>query len=277
MTTGRTWSISRTRSARAVGLRSPTTSEPNRRNRKQIVRNPFYRWRMDIILISGLWLTSDVWSDVVDELQARGHDPRVVALPGADDGDTQATLTAQLDAVLAAVDAAPGAVTVVGHSAASTVAWLAADRRPEGVRQVVMIGGFPVGDGSTYADLFPLADGAMPFPGWETFAGPIPTISTNRRLAGSQAPPLRSRKALRSNGSSWVTSAASTFRSCSSAPSSARTTRKRDRTRRRCRTRPRSACVVRRHRLRTLADVDATRRAGTPSRHDRSFRGRLNG
>ena len=143
---------------------------------------------MDIILISGLWLTSDVWSDVVDELQARGHDPRVVALPGADDGDTQATLTAQLDAVLAAVDAAPGAVTVVGHSAASTVAWLAADRRPEGVRQVVMIGGFPVGDGSTYADLFPLADGAMPFPGWETFAGPDSDDldePTRARIAGA--------------------------------------------------------------------------------------------
>ena len=127
---------------------------------------------MDIILIPGLWLTSDVWADVADELRTRGHDPVSIALPGADDGDKHATLADQLSAVLAAVDAAPGAVTVVGHSAASTLAWLAADRRPDRVRQVVMIGGFPAGDGSSYADLFPRTDGAMPFPGWDTFEGP---------------------------------------------------------------------------------------------------------
>lgn len=127
---------------------------------------------MHILLISGLWLTSDVWTGVAEELRRRGHDPVPVALPGADDGDTTATLTDQLAAVLAAIDAAPGEVTVVGHSAASTMAWLAADRRPEHVRQVVMVGGFPVGDGSSYADLFPRADGAMPFPGWDTFEGP---------------------------------------------------------------------------------------------------------
>jgi pimeloyl-ACP methyl ester carboxylesterase len=140
--------------------------------RKSIVRNRFYGWGMDIILIPGLWLTSDVWADVADELRARGHDPVPVALPGADDGNANATLADQLSAVLAAVDAATGSVTVVGHSAASTMAWLAADRRPERVQRVVMIGGFPVSDGSSYADLFPRADGVMPFPGWDTFEGP---------------------------------------------------------------------------------------------------------
>lgn len=141
-------------------------------NRKPIVRNSFYGWAMDILLIPGLWLTSDVWSDVADELRTRGHVPLPVAMPGADDGNSNATLADQLTSVLAAVDASRGEVTVVGHSAASTLAWLAADRRPDRVRCVVMIGGFPVGDGSTYADLFPLADGAMPFPGWDTFEGP---------------------------------------------------------------------------------------------------------
>jgi len=141
-------------------------------NRKPIVRNSFYRSSMDILLISGLWLTSDAWTDVADELRTRGHNPVPVALPGADDGSTTAQLTDQLDAVLAAVDAAPGHVTVVGHSAASTLAWLAADRRPDRVRRLVMIGGFPATGGSSYAEFFPLVDGAMPFPGWDTFEGP---------------------------------------------------------------------------------------------------------
>ena len=73
----------------------------------------------------------------------------VPALPGADDGRATATLDDQLAAVLAAVDAADAPV-VVGHSAASTLAWLAADRRPVAVARVVMIGGWPSSDGSAY-------------------------------------------------------------------------------------------------------------------------------
>jgi pimeloyl-ACP methyl ester carboxylesterase len=77
----------------------------------------------------------------------------------------------QVEAVIAAVDAADRPL-VVGHSAASSLAWMAADRRPEDVRATAMIGGFPASDGSAYADFFPIVDGAMPFPGWEPFDGP---------------------------------------------------------------------------------------------------------
>lgn len=124
----------------------------------------------DLILIAGLWLTRDVWDETAAELTRRGHRVVVPAIPGADN-DTEATLDDQLEALLAAVDASERPV-VVGHSAASTLAWLAADRRPEAVGGVVMIGGFPSEDGSRYADLFPLVDGAMGFPGWEPFEGP---------------------------------------------------------------------------------------------------------
>lgn len=58
---------------------------------------------------------------------------------------------------------------VVGHSAACTLAWMAADARPDKVARVVMIGGFSAGDGDKYADFFDLTDGVMPFPGWEAF------------------------------------------------------------------------------------------------------------
>jgi pimeloyl-ACP methyl ester carboxylesterase len=61
---------------------------------------------------------------------------------------------------------------VVGHSAAATLAWLAADARPEKVGAVAVIGGFPTPDGQPYADFFEIVDGAMPFPGWGPFDGP---------------------------------------------------------------------------------------------------------
>lgn len=126
---------------------------------------------MDLLLLPGLWLTSAVWDDVAAELRGLGHHPITIAMPGVDDRDVSGTLDDQLAAVLAAVDAADRPL-VVGHSAASTLAWLAADRRPDGVHGLVMIGGFPSADGSSYAEFFEIVDGAMAFPGWEPFAGP---------------------------------------------------------------------------------------------------------
>ncbi|MEV7595923.1 alpha/beta hydrolase [Kitasatospora sp. NPDC089797] len=127
---------------------------------------------MDILLIAGLWLDGSVWDDVVPELTALGHRPVPLTLPGQGDGNSSATLDDQLAAVLAAVDAAPGKPLVVGHSAATTLAWLAADARPEKVAKVALIGGFPAPDGRAYADFFPIEEGAMPFPGWGPFEGP---------------------------------------------------------------------------------------------------------
>ncbi|NUP51631.1 MAG: alpha/beta hydrolase [Catenulispora sp.] len=127
---------------------------------------------MDILLISGLWLDGTAWDRVVPELTALGHRPTALTLPGQGDGASSATLDDQLAAVVAAVDAAPGPVAVVGHSAASTLAWLAVDARPEKVAEVVFIGGFPAEDGRAYAPFFEIVDGAMPFPGWGPFEGP---------------------------------------------------------------------------------------------------------
>ncbi len=127
---------------------------------------------MDILLIAGLWLDGSSWDAVVPELERLGHRPVPLTLPGQGDGATSATLDDQVAAVLAAVDSAPEKPMVVGHSAASTLAWLAADARPEKVAKVALIGGFPAADGDTYADLFEHKDGAMPFPGWGPFEGP---------------------------------------------------------------------------------------------------------
>ena len=127
---------------------------------------------MEIVLIAGLWLDGSAWADVVPALEELGHRPVPLTLPGQGDGSASATLDDQVSAVLAAVDSASEKPMVVGHSAAATLAWLAADRRPEKVAKIAMIGGFPSADKSTYADMFELKDGGMPFPGWAPFEGP---------------------------------------------------------------------------------------------------------
>jgi pimeloyl-ACP methyl ester carboxylesterase len=127
---------------------------------------------MDIVLIAGLWLDGSAWDEVVPQLEALGHRPVPVTLPGQGDGSSAATLDDQVAAVLSAVDSASGRPMVVGHSAGSALAWLAADARPEKVARVVLIGGFPNADGEPYAPSFPIEDGGMPFPGWGPFEGP---------------------------------------------------------------------------------------------------------
>jgi pimeloyl-ACP methyl ester carboxylesterase len=127
---------------------------------------------MDILLIAGLWLDGSAWDEVAARLEARGHRAVPVTLPGQGDGNASATLADQAAAVVAAVDAAAARPMVVGHSAACSLAWLAADARPDKVGKVALIGGFPAPDGELYADMFPTRDGAMAFPGWGPFEGP---------------------------------------------------------------------------------------------------------
>lgn len=138
---------------------------------------------MDIILIGGLWLDPTAWDDVLPALRDAGHTPTPVALPGQGDGRRDATLTDQIDAVLTAIDQAAEPVLVVGHSAACTLAWLAADRRSGQVARAALIGGFPQTDGEGYAPFFEPVDGLMGFPGWQVFEGPDSEDLTEERKA----------------------------------------------------------------------------------------------
>ena len=127
---------------------------------------------MDFILMPGLWLHGSVWAETATHLRQRGHRVDALTLPGQGDGHAGATYDDQVAAVLAAVDRAQDSPYVVGHSAASALAWVAADARVERLAGVALLGGFPVPDGGTYADFFPCTDGVMAFPGWEPFEGP---------------------------------------------------------------------------------------------------------
>jgi pimeloyl-ACP methyl ester carboxylesterase len=146
---------------------------------------------MDILLIAGLWLDGSAWDDVVPALEALGHHPVPLTLPGQDAGTRSATLDDQVAAVVAAIDASSGKPMVVGHSAACTLAWLASDARPEQVAKVALIGGFPSADGKPYADFFDTKDGVMPFPGWGPFEGPDSADldeETRRSIAAAAIP-----------------------------------------------------------------------------------------
>jgi pimeloyl-ACP methyl ester carboxylesterase len=127
---------------------------------------------MNFVLVPGMWLSGSVWETVTDYLTNLGHRATALTLPGQGDGDPSATLDDQISAVVAAVDDAAGGAVVVGHSAAGSLAWMAADRRPDTVRTVVLVGGFPEADGELYFGVFAPVDGRVPFPGWEPFEGP---------------------------------------------------------------------------------------------------------
>jgi len=142
---------------------------------------------MDILLIAGLWLDGSAWDQVSPELERLGHRPVPVTLPGQGDGRAEATFDDQAAAVVAAVDGCTAPVLVVGHSAACTLAWVAADGRPEQVGRVALIGGFAQPDGETYADFFEPVDGVVPFPGWEPFEGPDSADLTEEQQASIAA------------------------------------------------------------------------------------------
>jgi pimeloyl-ACP methyl ester carboxylesterase len=146
---------------------------------------------MELVLAAGLWLDGSAWNDVVSALEALGHRAVPLTLPGQGDGNAAATLADQLATVLSAVDGAAEKPVVVGHSAACTLAWLAADARPDRVARVVLIGGFPTADGRPYADVFEIEDGVMAFPGWAPFDGPDAVdldAETRRRMADAAIP-----------------------------------------------------------------------------------------
>lgn len=146
---------------------------------------------MDVVLLGGLWLPHKEWDEVVATLAELGHRGVPVLLPGQGDGNRTARLEDQVATVLLAIDESEGKPLVVGHSAASALAWIAADARSQQVAGVVLIGGFPTPDGATYADFFPVVDGVMPFPGWEPFEGPDSADldeATRDRLAAEMIP-----------------------------------------------------------------------------------------
>ncbi|GAA5030257.1 alpha/beta fold hydrolase [Microbacterium fluvii] len=126
---------------------------------------------MDVILIPGLWLDADSWSDIAPALAAAGHTPRPLTMPGVGVAAPESSGIGIADwvaAVVAEIDETEGPVVLVGHSGGGNVAWGAADARPDRVARVVFVDTVPPPDGGDISE-FDLVDGVVPFPGWDFF------------------------------------------------------------------------------------------------------------
>ena len=97
------------------------------------------------VLVHGAWSNHSAWDGVAAKLRAAGAEVDALDLPGHGDDTTpiaQLTLSAYVDRVDAAIDAAGGDVILVGHSAGGVVISQAAENRPEAIRSVVFVGAF---------------------------------------------------------------------------------------------------------------------------------------
>src|SRR3546814_13475379 len=107
---------------------------------------------MQIILVPGLWLNGSTWNDVVPLLEAAGHHPLALTLPGMESKDADRagiTLADHVSSVVAALDAADEPVLLVGHSAGCGIAHAALDARPGKVAGILPVGGFPAAAGES--------------------------------------------------------------------------------------------------------------------------------
>lgn len=127
---------------------------------------------MDIILIPGLWLDAESWSDVVPALRDAGHRVHPMTMRGVGEpasASADVGLSDWVDQVVAAIDALPeDRIALVGHSGGGNVAWAAAARRPDRIARVVLVDTVPPAPGSAISE-FPIENGVVPFPGWDFF------------------------------------------------------------------------------------------------------------
>ncbi|MGK3953041.1 alpha/beta fold hydrolase [Microbacterium sp. I2] len=126
---------------------------------------------MHIILVPGLWLDAATWGEVTPALEAAGHRTHPLTMPGVGAPAAQSSGIGMADwvaSVVAEIDALDGPVVLVGHSGGGNVVYGALDARPDHVAHVVFLDTFPPTPGSSIWD-FPVVDGVVPFPGWDSF------------------------------------------------------------------------------------------------------------
>lgn len=126
---------------------------------------------MDVILIPGLWLDASSWEEVGEALTAAGHTPHALTMPGVGEAEQQSSeigMADWVDAVVDVIDSLPGPVVLVGHSGGGNVAYGALDARPDRVQRLVLVDTIAPVDGGQIWE-FPVVDGVVPFPGWDSF------------------------------------------------------------------------------------------------------------
>ncbi|AUZ33099.1 alpha/beta hydrolase [Arthrobacter sp. PGP41] len=127
---------------------------------------------MDIILVPGFWLDASSWQEVVPALEAAGHRPHPLTLPGLESVDADRagiSLQDHIDFVVAAIDALEGKVVLVGHSGGGAVIHGALDARPERVERAIYVDSGPLGEGDVINNELKADGDDIPLPPWEGF------------------------------------------------------------------------------------------------------------
>lgn len=127
---------------------------------------------MDIILVPGFWLDASSWEKVVPALEAAGHTPRPLTLPGLESKTAKRagiTLQDHIDAVTQEVDALEGRVVLVGHSGGGAVIHGVADARPDRIARNIFVDSGPLGEGDSINDQLPAKGDDIPLPPWDGF------------------------------------------------------------------------------------------------------------
>lgn len=127
---------------------------------------------MDVILVPGLWLDATSWDEVLPPLESAGLRVHPLTMPGIGipaEASAAIGLADWVAATVAAIDRLEGPVVLVGHSGGGSVVWGAADARVDRVSRVVFVDCYPPAEGGVIGR-FPVVDGVIPFPGWDSFA-----------------------------------------------------------------------------------------------------------
>ncbi|HEY8700199.1 MAG TPA: alpha/beta hydrolase [Arthrobacter sp.] len=127
---------------------------------------------MDIILVPGFWLDASSWEEVTPLLAAAGHRPHPLTLPGLESVDAPRSgigLRDHVDAVVAAVDALEGQVSLVGHSGGGAIIHGVVDARPDRVARAIYVDSGPLGEGDAINDGLAAVGDDVPLPPWDGF------------------------------------------------------------------------------------------------------------
>jgi pimeloyl-ACP methyl ester carboxylesterase len=119
-----------------------------------------------IVLVPGFWLGAWAWDEVAAALRADGHDVTAVTLPGLESADADranVSFADHVDAISAAVAAAPAPAVLALHSGAGVTGYAATDLVADRLAAVVYVDSAP-GKGPMDADF---ADTEFPLPSWE--------------------------------------------------------------------------------------------------------------
>ena len=97
------------------------------------------------VLVHGAWQAAYSWNQVKAELEARGNRVIAVELPGHGTDQTDPagiTMDSYKAKVIAAIQAEPGKVILVGHSLGGVVVSITAEAIPEKIERLIYVGAF---------------------------------------------------------------------------------------------------------------------------------------